>query len=230
MATDIEYLDEDLDDIEYTEILSFEEMSELNPSFIAMDKDEIYNNLYTFFKNKKKSDLLRTLFYDILVHRESKNGKINDYANYVFAAEGEIIKYGEDDTPDAVLNFIYKYDTKDRRGELSEFVKRKFCVSYDHKSDKIRLKPTHNTNMILIEDTGAGIKPDFPKYYPIIKDYPVINCRNVDKVEHIFNINDGNDISLPIVGAYYKVPTVTTNDYMYAKIASHLLNLSLIHI
>jgi len=224
MATDIEYLDEDLDDIEYTEILSFEEMSELNPSFIAMDKEEIYNNLYTFFKNKKKSDLLRTLFYDILVHRESKNGKINDYANYVFAAEGEIIKYGEDDTPDAVLNFIYKYDTKDKRGELKEFVKRKFCVSYDHKSDKIRLKPTHNTNMILIEDTGANIKPDFPKYYPIIKDYPVINCRNVDKIENIYNINDSDDISLPIVGAYYKVPTVTTNDYMYAKIASHLLN------
>ena len=40
---DIEYIDEDLDDIEYTEILSFEEMSKINPSFIALDKDEIYN-------------------------------------------------------------------------------------------------------------------------------------------------------------------------------------------
>lgn len=226
MATDIEYLDEELDDIEYTEILSFEEMSEINPSFIAMDKEEIYNNLYAFFKNKKKSDLLRSLFYDILVNRDAKNGKINDYANYVFAAEGEITKYGEDDTPDAVLNFIYNYDSKDRRGELSEFIKRKFCVSYDHKSEKIRLKPTRDTTTILTEgaDVGAGANPDFPKYHKVIKDYPVINCRNVDKVEHIYNINDGDDINLPIAGAYYKIPTATTNDYMYAKIASHLLN------
>uniref|UniRef100_A0A6C0LH85 Uncharacterized protein n=1 Tax=viral metagenome TaxID=1070528 RepID=A0A6C0LH85_9ZZZZ len=224
MATDIEYLEEELEDIEYTEILSFEEMSEINPSFIAMDKEEIYNNLYTFFKNKKKSDLLRSLFYDILVNRDAKNGKINDYANYVFATEGELTKYGEDDTPDAVLNFIYKYDTKVTRGktsELSEFVKRKFCVSYDHKSEKIRLKPTRDTT-ILIEDDKKNA--DFPKYHQIIKDYPVINCRNVDKVEHIYNINDGDDISLPITGAYYKIPTSTTNDYMYAKIASHLLN------
>ncbi len=51
---DIEYIDEDLDDIEYTEILSFDEMSKINPSFIALDKDDIYNYLYIFFKNKKK--------------------------------------------------------------------------------------------------------------------------------------------------------------------------------
>ena len=56
---DIEYLDEELEDIEYTEILSFEEMSRLNPSFIAMDKEEIYNNLYSFFKNKKNFFVLK---------------------------------------------------------------------------------------------------------------------------------------------------------------------------
>lgn len=226
---DIEYLEEELEDIEYTEILSFEEMSRINPSFIAMDKEEIYNNLYTFFKNKKKSDLLRSLFYDILDHRESKNGKINDYSNYVFSAEGEITKYGEDDTKDATLNFILQYNGKDGgRDALSEFVKRKFCVSYDRKSDKMRLKPTHDTMITLSEKNTEDAK-DFPKYHPIIKDYPVINCRNVDKVENIYNINDGgsgggDDINIPILGAYYKIPTATTNDYMYAKIASHLLN------
>ena len=75
---DIEYIDEDLDDIEYTEILSFEEMSKINPSFIALDKEEIYNNLYIFFKNKKKSDLMRNLFYEILINNDGKNGKINE--------------------------------------------------------------------------------------------------------------------------------------------------------
>jgi len=223
MGMDIEYLEEELEDIEYTEILSFEEMSRINPSFIAMDKEEIYNSLYTFFKNKKKSDLLRSLFYDILDHRESKNGKLSDYSNYVFAAEGEITKYGEDDTKDATLNFILDYNGG--RKSLSEFVKRKFCVSYDRKSDKLRLKPTHNTTITLSEKNTEDAK-DFPKYHLIVKDYPVIKCRNVDKVENIYNINDGggDDINIPILGAYYKIPTATTNDYLYAKIASHLLN------
>jgi hypothetical protein len=223
-ATDIEYLEEELDDIEYTEILSFEEMSRINPSFIAMDKEDIYNNLYTFFKNKKKSDLLRSLFYDILIHREHLHGKINDYSNYVFAVDGEIEKYGEDDTKDAVLNFIMRFNGKGgdgNLGSLGEFVKRKFPISYDRKSELMRLKPTHNTITTISEKIDSK---DFPKYYPIVKEYPVINCRNVDKVENVYNVNDGSDIHLPILGAYYKIPTATTNDYMYAKIASHLLN------
>ena len=42
---DIEYIDEELEDIEYTEILTFEELSKINPSFIALDKDEIYKKI-----------------------------------------------------------------------------------------------------------------------------------------------------------------------------------------
>jgi hypothetical protein len=235
---DIEYLDEELDDIEYTEILSFEEMSRINPSFIALDKEEIYNSLYVFFKDKKKADLLRNLFYEILENRESKNGKINDYSNYIFAAEGELENYGSEsgdgdgggDPKDAVYNFIGKYNNK---SDLREFTKRKFAVSYDIKSNKMRLKPTHNTS-IVIGDADAAEQKDFPKYHQIIKDYPVVKCASVEKVENIYNINDTDDdgsgsgsggaIALPISGAYYKIPTTTVNDYMYAKIASHLLN------
>jgi hypothetical protein len=238
---DIEYLDEELDDIEYTEILTFEEMSRINPSFIALDKEEIYNSLYVFFKDKKKADLLRSLFYEILENSESKNGKIKDYSNYIFAAEGELENYGDrdgdgsgdgsGDPKDAVYNFIGKYNNK---SDLREFTKRKFAVSYDIKSNKMRLKPTHNTSIVIGD--AADAHKDFPKYHQIIKDYPVVNCDSVEKVENIYNINDTDDdggdggdsgssgISLPILGAYYKIPTTTVNDYMYAKIASHLLN------
>ena len=230
MNMDIEYLDEELDDIEYTEILSFEEMSQINPSFIALDKEEIYNSLYVFFNDKKKSNLLRNLFYEILENRESKKGKIEDYSNYIFAAEGELENYGDDggadgdggdsgDPKDAVYNFITRYNNKD---DLREYTKRKFSVSYDRKSTKIRLKPTHNTSIITSD--GADDQKDFPKYHQIVKDYPVIKCASVDKVENIYNINDTGDDALPILGAYYKIPTATVNDYMYAKIASHLLN------
>ena len=240
---DIEYLDEELDDIEYTEILSFEEMSQINPSFIALDKEEIYNSLYVFFNDKKKSNLLRNLFYEILENRESKKGKIEDYSNYIFAAEGELENYGDDgdgggdggadgdgdgdgdsgDPKDAVYNFITRYNNKD---DLREYTKRKFSVSYDRKSTKIRLKPTHNTSIIISDATAADAtdQKDFPKYHQIVKDYPVIKCASVDKVENIYNINDTGDDYLPILGAYYKIPTATVNDYMYAKIASHLLN------
>jgi hypothetical protein len=240
MDMDIEYLDEELDDIEYTEILSFEEMSRINPSFIALDKEEIYNNLYVFFNDKKKSNLLRNLFYEILENSESKKGKIKDYSNYIFAAEGELENYGDDgdggdggdgdsesggsgDPKDAVYNFITKYNNK---SDLREFTKRKFAVSYDRKSTKIRLKPTHNTSIIISDaaDAAAADAKDFPKYHQIVKDYPVIKCASVDKVENIYNINDTGDDDIPILGAYYKIPTATVNDYMYAKIASHLLN------
>ena len=220
---DIEYIDEDLEDIEYTEILTFEEMSKINPSFIALDKEEIYNHLYNFFKNKKKSDLMRNLFYEILINRDSKNGKINDYANYIFDTESELVKYGDDDTSDnktQLENFIEKYKDK---SQFREFYKRKFSASYNIDSEKIRLKPTHNTNIIIAENKEFD-KADFPKYYPIIKDYPIIRCSQVDKVEYISNINDGDDINLPINGVYYKIPTSTNDDYMYTKIASHLLN------
>ena len=218
---DIQYIDEELDDIEYTEILSFEEMSKINPSFIAMDKEDIYNNLYNFFKDKKKTDLVRALFYEILKNRDSNNGKIEGNLNYVFAVEGEIEKYWDDNTKDAYYNFIGKYNNQ---SELSEFVKRKFCVTYDNKSTKIRLKPTHNTTTIITENDKLLKGTDYPKYYPIYKEYPVINCANTDKVENVYNINDGDDISLPVIGAFYKIPTTTTSDYMYAKIASHLFN------
>jgi hypothetical protein len=248
MNMDIEYLDEELDDIEYTEILSFEEMSRINPSFIALDKEEIYNSLYVFFNDKKKSNLLRNLFYEILANSESKKGKIEDYSNYIFAAEGELENYGDDgdgsggddgdgdsgdsgdsgDPKDAVYNFITRYNNKD---DLREYTKRKFSVSYDRKSTKIRLKPTHNTSIIISDAADAAAEKDFPKYHQIVKDYPVIKCASVDKVENIYNINDTGDdaesgagIALPILGAYYKIPTATVNDYMYAKIASHLLN------
>jgi len=215
---DIEYIDEDLDDIEYAEILTFEEMSKINPSFIALDKEEIYNHLYIFFKDKKKSDLLRTLFYEILNDRDSKNGKISDYTNYVFNVEGELEKYGDDNSKEATYNFIEKFN-KDTG--FSEFVKRRFCISYDRKSNLLRLKPIHNTNTII---NGNG--EAFPKYHSIIKDYNTIKCSQIEKVEDIYNINDGDgdDISLPISGSYYKIPTSTRDDYLYAKIASHLLN------
>ena len=220
---DIEYIDEDLEDIEYTEILTFEEMSKINPSFIALDKEEIYNHLYNFFKNKKKSDLMRNLFYEILINRDSKNGKINDYANYIFDTESELVKYNDNDTLDnktQLENFIEKYKDK---SQFREFYKRKFSASYNINSDKIRLKPTHNTTIIIAENKEFN-KADFPKYYPIIKDYPIIKCNLIDKVEYISNINDGDDINLPINGAYYKIPTSTNDDYMYTKIASHLVN------
>lgn len=223
ILNDIEYIDEDLEDIEYTEILTFEEMSKINPSFIALDKEEIYNNLYNFFKNKKKSDLMRNLFYEILINRDSKNGKISDYANYIFDTESELVKYGDENTLDKktqLENFIEKYKDK---SQFREFFKRKFSASYNINSDKIRLKPTHNTNIIIAENKEFN-KEDFPKYYPIIKDYPIIRCNQIDKVEYISNINDGDDINLPINGAYYKIPTSTNGDYMYTKIASHLLN------
>jgi hypothetical protein len=62
---EIIYLDEELPEIEYYELLSFDEIIENNPNFIALTRREIYNELYELFKNSNKSNNYLELFYDI---------------------------------------------------------------------------------------------------------------------------------------------------------------------
>jgi hypothetical protein len=48
--------DEQLDEIDYFEIVSLEEIIKLNPTFVAFSNEEIYNYLFNFFKSKSKAD------------------------------------------------------------------------------------------------------------------------------------------------------------------------------
>ena len=59
---EIIYLDEEIPDIEYYELVSIEEIIKTNPNFIAFSKEEIYNEIFNFVdKNKNRK------FYKIIL-------------------------------------------------------------------------------------------------------------------------------------------------------------------
>jgi hypothetical protein len=73
---DSEYIfeDEELEDIEYLEIMSIDDIMKDNPSFIALSRQEIKSSLFELFSNKKKANNITNLFYDI----------INDISNKLY--------------------------------------------------------------------------------------------------------------------------------------------------
>ena len=81
--------DEELDDIEYLEILSLDEIIKDNPLFIALSRNDIYENLHEMFQDRKRSESVTQLFYDILDNKKRENGNCDNYNNYIFSVDDE---------------------------------------------------------------------------------------------------------------------------------------------
>ena len=65
-TNEIIYIDEDVPEIEYYELVSMEEIIKENPNFIAFSKEEIYNELFNFVKTKSKTECFLKLFYEVV--------------------------------------------------------------------------------------------------------------------------------------------------------------------
>uniref|UniRef100_A0A6C0J024 Uncharacterized protein n=1 Tax=viral metagenome TaxID=1070528 RepID=A0A6C0J024_9ZZZZ len=184
--------DEELNNIEYLEILSIDEIIKDNPSFMAFSKDEIQSELYKMFKNKNKSDNFTNLFYDVLKNNREKEGKLDDYTNYIFIADADKKDYSLLSEEEEAKNFNDLDNLNTIRYNISKnnyF----FAIEYDEKSSYNKFKPTSKTILELNDKM----------YYPV---FPI------------------DDVNVPIIAAYYKVPTATITDYMYVKVLSHLFN------
>lgn len=196
---DNEYIfeEEELDDIEYLEIMSLDDIIKDNPSFIALSREEIKNSLFELFANKKKANNITNLFYNIINDIDDNRGKLKNYDNYVFNADAEKNDYSADivDNKTEVANFN---NLKKKTVINHDIAKEKyfFCIKYNNDSDKLRFKPDAKIN-ITIEPHDKG----FPIYYPV---FPA------------------DDVNIPIISAYYKIPKTVINDYIYTKITSHL--------
>ena len=195
---DNEYIfeEEELEDIEYLEIMSLDDIIKDNPSFIALSREEIKSSLFELFANKKKANNITNLFYDIINDIDGNRGKLKNYDNYVFDADAEKKDYGADIVDKAeVANFN---NLKKKTVINHDIAKEKyfFCIKYNNDSEKLRFKPDAKIN-ISIEPRDKG----FPIYYPV---FPA------------------DDVNIPIISAYYKIPKTVINDYLYTKITSHL--------
>ena len=194
------YEDEELDDIEYLEIMSLEDIIKDNPSFIALSKTDIRDSLFNMFSNTKKAENITTLFYDIINDINAKRGVLDNYDHYIFNAEAEKEKtdiYNAKDPKDA--NYFNKLENR----EESQYIRAKdkyfFCIKYNTESANIRFMPDKKINV--------SLEPSHNKKYPIF--YPVFPTDNVN---------------IPIISAYYKIPKTTVNDSIYEKITDYLIN------
>lgn len=151
--------DEQLDDIDYYEILTMDEIIKDNPTFLAFSREEISDELKNFFNNRNKADVLTDLFY----RDTAKNIR-----NYVFIADAEKKDYGC--VFDDALSYVNKMNTMSKlQYKVSQNDKNKytFALSYDTDSKKIRLKP-HMKTTIEIQDSKD--RTQFNIFYPVFGD------------------------------------------------------------
>ena len=150
--TDMLYniVDEDLGEIEYYEIITLDEIIKENPTFIAFSREEIFDELYNFFKNSNKASMLTDMFY--------KNNTIN-IRNYVFIADANK-KQIDDEIEEFIKEFksMTKMQYKEGQQEKNKFF---FALAYDIQSKNLRLKPYMKTT-IELRDTPHNINLFYP--------------------------------------------------------------------
>lgn len=189
--------DEELDEIEYLEILTMDEIIKDNPYFIAFNESELYNELFNVFRDEKKALALKNLFYEIIDNDKKQEGILKSFDKYVFVCQTRKKDFAELDKESdseyfnnlASLNTVRHNDAKNRYF---------FAIEYDD-SDLLKIKPESK----IITEVFTKDKAEFPILYPVF---------------------DIDDVNIPIIAMYYSVPYASDNDYMYKKVLSHYFN------
>jgi hypothetical protein len=199
--------EEELDEIEYFEIVSLEEIVKLNPFFVLFSNEEIYNYLFSFFKSKSKANHFLTLFTSI-IERQRKKANTNNFIVVADAKRGwfndEKDEDGEDEEEGEVKKnsildeFISKIKNSNKE-QVTEAYNNKnkiwFPLVYDNDSSNVKFKASSTTIIELTNEYSND-------RYIIFKD-------------------DERDI--PIMGVYFYEPVVLDDDYLNEKIVSFLI-------
>lgn len=161
---DIIYLDEEIPEINYFELVSIDEIIKNNPNFIAFSREEIYNELFNFVKTKPKTECFLKLFYEIV------NKKTN-VDNFIVIADANRGNF-EDLNIEEFIADLKKYD-KINDANLAFASKNKlwFPLNYDADNDKLRFKAEQKTVIELSEDNNFVVFKDDETNIPIIGVY-----------------------------------------------------------
>ena len=229
---EITYLDEELNEIEYYELVSIEEIMKDNPDFIAFSREDIYNEIFNFVKNKTKTGIFLKLFYEIIDKRPNVN-------NFIIIADANRGNYEDLDIGEFV-NSIKKYN-KLNNIELATTSKNKFWFPLDYNIDnnKIRfnasqktiLELSKNNNFVVYKDDETNV-PILGVYYStpitVLDDYLNLKVMSYlyksdklaelksDKYDNFENLIKDYKIKLPI-------DKIDKDDYNYSSINSILL-------
>ena len=192
--------DEELDEIEYLEIMSLDDIIKDNPSFIALSRNDIQDNLYNMFLNKKKAENVVKLFYEIIDDNNKKRGLLNNYDNYIFNVEAEKkendLQYNKDPEDANYFNKLEKREISDYNKAKNKYF---FCLKYNNESTNIRF----NNDKKIVVSLEPYQNTEYPIYYPV---FPI------------------DEVNIPIISAYYKIPKATINDNIYEQITSFLID------
>ena len=186
------YLDEELPELEYYEILTFDELILINPDFITLTSKEIYSELYEIFKNANKSNNFLDLFYNIT------DKEIINTTNYVLITQAVKKTYyeNEEEGETGLLDFVNSFKRINRINDIKlaqdEKDKLFFAIEYSEDSSYVRFKPNYKTKIRINNNT---------------EDYI---------------LNSYNNTNIPINGIYYERPKFTQNDKLSDKILCHL--------
>jgi hypothetical protein len=152
------------------------------------------------FLNNKKAKNVTKLFYEIINDINEKRGVLDNYDNYIFNAEVEKEK---NDVNEIKEQEDASYFNKLENREFSQYIKAKdkyfFCIKYNNESTNIRFMNDKKINISL----EPYHNNEFPIYYPV---FPT------------------DEVNIPIISAYYKIPKSTISDKIYEKITDYLIN------
>ena len=161
---DIIYLDEEIPEINYFEVVSINEIIKNNPNFIAFSKEEIYNELFNFVKTKSKTECFLKLFYEIV----NKKTNVNNFIVIADANRGDYQNLNIEE----FISDLKKYDKiNDANLALSSKNKLWFPLKYDIDNNKIRFKAEQKTIIELSSDNNYVVFKDDETNIPIIGVY-----------------------------------------------------------
>jgi hypothetical protein len=161
---EIIYIDEEIPEIEYFELLSIEDLIKINPNFIAFSRDEIYIELFNFVKSKTKTENFLKLFYEIV----NKKTNVN---NFIIVADSIRGDFEEDD----ISVFISQLKKYDKIADVNLALKSKnklwFPLKYDIDNDKIRFNASQKTIIELSENNKYIVFKEDETNIPIMGVY-----------------------------------------------------------
>jgi hypothetical protein len=161
---EIIYIDEEIPEIEYFELVSIEDLIKINPNFIAFSRDEIYIELFNFVKSKTKTENFLKLFYEIV----NKKTNVN---NFIIVADSIRGDFEEDD----ISVFISQLKKYDKIADVNLALKSKnklwFPLKYDIDNDKIRFNASQKTIIELSENNKYIIFKEDETNIPIMGVY-----------------------------------------------------------
>jgi hypothetical protein len=163
-SDEIIYVNEDIPEIEYYELVSMEDLIKENPNFIAFSKEEIYNELFNFVKKKSKAENFLKLFYEII----NRNKMISN--NFIIIADADRGNFDEDDIAIFISN-LKKYD-KMNDIDLAFKSKNKLWFPLNYSIDnKLTFKAEQKTVIEISENNNYIVFKDDERNIPILGVY-----------------------------------------------------------